>query len=166
MDWRKEYPAVAKRLRGLANADTPDEGEWMVKDKSGAVAERRKSAPEADELTPEQQAVAGRTSKLLQSLIKKRWRGKNKGLADKAGIDASKLSVLKTKGTHKSIPSFVDLCMTLGVDPDNLLLGKVVNVEPPTRRNDLHAMLERVIGTPDEPAVEQVLRAFVKSRQH
>jgi hypothetical protein len=109
---------------------------------------------------------AQRTARLLTFEIGKRWKRKDAALAKAAQIHPSGLSVLKTKGTEAVTPSLRAVCGIIGIDPDRLIEGEIIEVEPSTRRPDLHAMLESVVGTPDEPAVEQVLRAFLKARKH
>jgi len=110
--------------------------------------------------------VAGSLARLLSETIAKKWNRKDAALAKAAGIHPSGLSLLKTKGTATVTPSLRSVCSVIGVDADALLDGRVEDIEPMSRRPDLHAMLESVVGTPDEIAVEQVLRAFVKARKH
>jgi hypothetical protein len=110
--------------------------------------------------------VAGRLAALLTEVIGKKWNRKDAALAKAAGIHPSGLSVLKTKGTATVTPSLRSVCGVIGVDADALIEGRVEEIEPMSRRPDLHAMLESVVGTPDELAVEQVLRAFIKARKH
>jgi DNA-binding Xre family transcriptional regulator len=151
---------VAKYFNGTANANTLDDGGEILMVKTSATAELN-----GNSLTPAEQAIAQRTAGLLQKAIKRKWRGKDKQLAIRADIDASKLSVLKMHGTYKVIPSLEAVCHVLGIDPEKLIEGKLVDVTHKSRRPDLHSMLEALVGTPNEPAVEQVLKAFLKASE-
>lgn len=146
-----EWWEAASGLLGSDGANT-----YMVKRSAVSEAVSREASPE----------VARRLAALLTEVIGKKWNRKDAALAKAAGIHPSGLSILKTKGVASVTPSLRSVCSVIGVDADALMDGRVEDVEPMSRRPDLHAMLESVVGTPDEIAVEQVLRAFIKARKH
>lgn len=113
--------------------------------------------------TDEQRATAAKNQPVIAKLINTRWKGKDVNLAAKIGVSQSGLSNLKRLGAHEDTPTLHALCAELAVDPYALLKGKIVNVKPTFKRPDLHAILDSLVGTADEPAIERMLQAFAKA---
>jgi DNA-binding Xre family transcriptional regulator len=105
---------------------------------------------------------------LITKAIEEKWVGLDYELAIAARISTSGLTALKAKGATEPTKNLRKLCRVLGVDVRKLLQGHLVYVKTLTtpRRPDLHDMLNRLIGTPDEQTVERLLRGLVETGQH
>lgn len=105
---------------------------------------------------------------LIVKAIEERWDGLDHELAAAARISTSGLTQLKTKGAVSLTVNLRKLARHLGFDGKKILNGQLVFVAKPTadRRPDLHAMLNRLIGTPDEATVARLLQGLVDSGKH
>lgn len=105
------------------------------------------------------------SGEFVSAIIAERWFGTDKDLAAKCRISVSKLSQLKNEGATPKTRTFRLLCQTLGVDAQKAFQGRKVYIGDVTenRRPDLHALLNRLIGTADETTVERVMRGLLKA---
>jgi DNA-binding Xre family transcriptional regulator len=106
-----------------------------------------------------------RVAELVRELIRKRWQGTDKELAEAAKVSQSGLTILKTQGAAFATTNLRKVCRVLRVDAFKLVEGKVVDAVSAPDRRDLHAMLDTLLGTADEPTVERVLRALVEAKR-
>lgn len=122
----------------------------------------------ATKTTKKPVVVNKKVADLVTQAVEERWDGLDHELAATARISPSGLTQLKTKGAVSLTVNLRKLARQLGFDAKKILAGQLVWVAKPTteRRPDLHAMLNRLIGTPDEGTVERLLRGLVDTGKH
>lgn len=121
-----------------------------------------------------EQVVAG----LIKQLMKERWGRTDLEMAVAAKMSLSGLNVLKTSGAKKPTANLRKVCKLLNVDPIKLCEGQIVEAAKEfdvdvfrtkhhaasEGRDDLHGLLDMLIGTSEEVTIERVLRALVEYR--
>ena len=140
---------IAKYLDGTANAKTPDE-----------LGESRMSTK-----THSSNGMAT-TAALITKAIEERWVGTDKSLAEAAGVSVSSLADMKANGTRPKNTNFRKICAALKIDLRAAARGKIVPLGEVSmaRRQDLHSLLDRIVGTDDEPTIERVMRGLLKAK--
>lgn len=100
----------------------------------------------------------------VSAMISERWVGTDRELAEVADISVSGLADMKANGAKIKNTNFRKLCKQLGADVRAAAKGKRVYVADVSanRRQDLHDLLNRLIGTPNENVVERVMQGLVK----
>jgi hypothetical protein len=112
-----------------------------------------------------QKGSAEVSGEFIADAISARWIGTDKSLAEAAGIAISTLADMKVNGTKAKNSAFRKLCVPLGIDLRSAARGKLVAAGDAsgTKRQDLHDLLNRIIGTENEDALERVMRGLVKA---
>ncbi len=97
--------------------------------------------------------------------IASRWVGTDKSLAEAACIAVSTLADMKASGTKANRSAFKRFCKALKIDLRNAARGRIVPIAeaPAGKRQDLHELLNLIIGTKDEAVLERVMQGLVQA---
>jgi DNA-binding Xre family transcriptional regulator len=104
--------------------------------------------------------VAKRVAELLTEVIDERWPGSDRELYEAAKVSSSSLTNLKTEGVDSVTSVLKKVCRVLRIDADALIEGRVEKATSAMQRSDLHDLLDSLIGTEAESAVESMLKAL------
>lgn len=134
--------------------------------RSATTVDAPKGTPtDVAESTPSRKppsAKALRIAATMTTAIEDRWHEAENKLAIAAKISTAALTLLKTRGAEGPSTVLKKVCTVLRLDVQAVLAGRIADAKAPnvSKRTDLHAMLDSLIGTADEPHVERLLRAL------